>query len=486
MAKVAQLLTIVRNRLGPSDKLSHRDFLPHAQEIMATPPSPVRTAFLLAICALFAVALAVSWFGEIDIYAVADGRIQPSGRSKVVQPIESGRIRKIYVRNGMSVRAGDLLVTLDPTEVAADRKSLDQQVGALSAEIARRKTAIRLAQAGQLDDVPVIPFPSGLDRAFIERENTVLTADLAKLHSTVDVSRSKMAEDIAKQRALIAKIKADQRVAETQAERVAMREDLERQGWESRSNVIDANEELEKQNSTLADERGQLPELDTEIRTLKTQIDSSIAQFVADNAQSLADAEQKHDEHTQDLVKAQAKFGYTRLTAPIDGVIQELGVTTIGQVVQAGQQLMTVVPRHDVLEVEALVKNEDVGFIKPGAKAVIKIDSFPFTRYGTISGVVRSISHDAVDIGEARQSDDTQQTPVSPQNSATAPTPKMNTLVFPVVIELEKSAVFADGQNVPLSAGMSVSAEIRTGQRRVIDYVLSPLDEVTSDAAHER
>jgi hemolysin D len=486
MAHPAELVSLVRERLSRVDVRSDKEFLPPAEEITATPPSPVRIAFLAAICALFAIALLVSWIGEIDIYAVADGKIQPSGRSKVVQPTDTGRIRKIFVQNGMSVHAGDILVLLDSTEAAADHKNAAQQVDALTAEILRRKAAIEAAQSGRFRAMPAIAFPAGLDRAVRDREQTILAADLAKLQSDIDVSRSKISEDVEKRRTLAATIAADHDVAATQTERVKIRNDLAQQGWESRSNVIDAQEELEKENASLASERGQFDELNAEIGTLKRQIDDTVAQFVSDNAQHLADAEEKQDEHTQELVKAADKFVHTKLTAPIDGTVQELGVTTVGQVVSAGQQLMTIVPRRDRLEVEALVKNADIGFIKPGARVVIKVQSFPFTRYGTLKGAVRSISRDAVDMGQAEKSGDTQQTPVSPQDSASAPTPQMANLVYPVMIELDHATIFADGRDVPLSPGMSVQAEIRTGERRVIDYILSPLKEVTSEAAHER
>src|SRR6266852_3163527 len=124
-----------------------REFLPAAIEIIESPPSPVAVSFIWIICALFAAALAWSYFGWMDIYAVASGKIQPSGRSKVVQPLEPGRVVSILVENGSRVESGDVLLELDPTETAADREAQRQDLEAAGAEAARRRAAIEAARS---------------------------------------------------------------------------------------------------------------------------------------------------------------------------------------------------------------------------------------------------------------------------------------------------------------------------------------------------
>jgi biotin/lipoyl-binding protein len=135
-----------------------REFLPAALELLETPPSPIRVAAIWLICTAFATALAWSYFGWLDIHAIAHGRIQPSGRSKIVQPLEPGKVIAIAVENGSRVAAGDVLVELDPTETDADREALTRELESTRAEAARRRVAVAAA-ANDGSGPPAIIFP---------------------------------------------------------------------------------------------------------------------------------------------------------------------------------------------------------------------------------------------------------------------------------------------------------------------------------------
>ena len=208
-------------------------------------------------------------------------------------------------------------------------------------------------------------------------------------------------------------------------------------------------------------------------------------QFIADNSQKLSDAENKRDHLKQDLIKAQSKASHAALTAPISGTVQQLAVSSLGQVVTSGQPLMTIVPLDEPLEIKAMVANQDIGFVETGQSAVVKVDSFPFTRYGTIDGIVEKISRDAVDERDATELSDAIN--AARQQGAPPSSPaKTQNLVFPAAIRLAKRSVDVDGKEVALMPGMAVTVEIKTGQRRAIDYLLSPLREVVSQTARER
>src|SRR5579859_3896256 len=170
------LVPVKPSQLSETD----REFLPAALEILVTPPSPVAKSLLLAICALFFGILVWSYFGWIDIYAVAPGKIQPDGGSKVVQPVDAGKVVAIRVQNGSRVNAGDVLVELDPTESAAEREAQAQDLEAQSAEAARRKAAIAAVQSGAMEPLP-IAFPVGISEPVRRREEGVVIADLAQL-----------------------------------------------------------------------------------------------------------------------------------------------------------------------------------------------------------------------------------------------------------------------------------------------------------------
>jgi hemolysin D len=461
-----------------------REFLPAALEILVTPPSPVAKSLLLAICALFFGALAWSYFGWIDIYAVAPGKIQPDGGSKVVQPIDAGKIAAIRVQNGSRVNAGDILIELDSTESAADRQAEATDLEAASAEAARRRAAIAAAQTEALAPA-AIAFDPSISEPVRRREESVLGADLAQLRSSVNGLKSQLAEKVATKARLESTIAERQKLIALTKERVSMRQKLEALGADSRAQTIEALQQYETQLTTDADDRGQLLETGAAMASLDRKIDQSITQFIADQSQKLAEAEHKRDHLGQDLIKAQSKASHAVLKAPISGTVQQLAVSSLGQVVTSGQPLLTIVPLDQSLEIKAMVANQDIGFVEAGQNAVVKVDSFPFTRYGTIDGTVERVSRDAVDERDATELSDAANA-ARPQGAAPGSPPKTQNLVFPATIRLAKRAMDVDGKEVALMPGMAVSVEIKTGQRRAIDYLLSPLREMASETARER
>ena len=461
-----------------------REFLPAALEILVTPPSPVAKSLLLAICALFLGVLAWSYFGWIDIYAVAPGKIQPDGGSKVVQPVDAGKVVAIRVQNGSQVNAGDVLVELDPTESTAEREAQARDLEAASAEAARRKAAIAAAQTAAMEPLP-IAFSAGISEPVRRREEGVLIADLAQLRSAIDGFKSQRAEKVATKARLQSTIAERQKLITLAKERVAMREKLDTLGVGSRAQTIEALQQYETQLTTDTDERGQLLEADAAMVSLDRKIEQSITQFIADQAQKLSEAEHKRDHLEQDLIKAQSKANHTALTAPISGTVQQLTVSSLGQVVASGQPLLTIVPSDQPLEIKAMIANQDIGFVEAGQNAVVKVDSFPFTRYGTIDGIVEKVSRDAVDERDATELSDAVNA-ARPQGAAPGSPVKPQNLVFPATVRLAKRSVDVNGKDVALMPGMAVTVEIKTGQRRAIDYLLSPLREVVSQTARER
>ncbi len=172
-------------------------------------------------------------------------------------------------------------------------------------------------------------------------------------------------------------------------------------------------------------------------------------------------ASEQISQYGEELTKMRRRQALTRLTAPVAGTVQQLAIHTVGGVVTEAQPLMAVVPANETLEVEAQIENRDIGFVRPGQAATVKIDSFPYTRYGYLEGEVVSVSHDAVQ--DERKG-----------------------LVFLARVRLERNHLMIDDARVTLSAGMTVSAEIRTGKRRVIDYFLSPLQVHVGGSLRER
>jgi hemolysin D len=256
-------------------------------------------------------------------------------------------------------------------------------------------------------------------------------------------------------------------------------------GSGSRAQTIESLQQLETLITTDTGDRGQLIEADAAMVSLQRKSDEAVAQVIADQSQKLAEIEKKRDRLEQELIKAQSKANRTELKAPIAGTVQQLAVSSLGQVVASGQSLLTIVPLGGSIEVQAMIANQDIGFVEIGQPAVIKVDAFPFTRYGTIDGIVEKVSRDAVDQRDATVLSDAANA-AKTQSSAPSSPAKTQDLVFPATIKVTQRAIQIDGKEVALIPGMGVSVEIRTGRRRAIDYLLSPLREIASRAGSER
>ena len=479
------LLPAIRALVVPAARpmSDHTEFLPAHLEILETPASPKFALMVWTLCAMLTAAILWSSFARLDIYAEAQGRIQPSGRSKIIQPIDNGRVKAINVANGDRVKAGTVLIELDPTESGADRAAATAELQSLHAEIARRTTEIIAVQTGIAN--PTITYPPDVSPTFRAREESLFQAELSQYQAQLESFNAQIAEKTARNQHLKDGMGARERVIATLKERLTMKETLETRQAGSHAAVLDATQPLENEERNLTDDKGQILENDAASVSLSRRIDQAKRDFLAQQNQHLTDALRRRDEVEQNLIKATDRAQRTRLVAPIDGTVQQLAVTTLGQVVTVGQPLLVLVPSDGPLEVMALVQNQDIGFIKTGQEAVIKVESFPFSHYGTLTGKVVKISNEAVDSQEATAASDASTLAGRVNNSAVSGTQKVQNLVYPVTIQLDRHSINADGKEVQLLPGMQITAEVRTGDRRVISYVLSPLSEA-SQAAHER
>ena len=468
----------------PGMILSDREFLAPALEIVETPPSPVHVAFLWIICAFVAAALAWAYFGRVDIIAAAKGKFQPTGQVKVVEPLETGRVEDARVGDGSFVRAGDVLVDLDRSTALAEREGARAELASARAEILRRRTALSAARSRRFDPPPASDWPGDVAPALRERENQVLAADLGQLAANVasfdaeraqkTVERDKLTETIATQKNLVA----------TLQERVNMRAKLVEEKAGARAAVIDATETLQYQITQEAKQEQDLASLTAGLEVIARNSDKAIEDFISDNAEKLEEAERRAEDDEQRLAKAQAALDHLTLKAPITGRVQSSIITNVGQVVGSGQEIMRIVPEDSGLEIQAYVRNRDIGFINVGQEAVIKVESFPFTRYGTIKAHVTRIARDAIPEPDANAIEGD---PTRVSNAAGfAGGERTQNLVFPVVLKPDAETITVDGMTEPLTSGMAVTVELKTGARRMLEYLFSPLVEVASKAMRER
>ncbi|MDE3122924.1 MAG: HlyD family type I secretion periplasmic adaptor subunit, partial [Paracoccaceae bacterium] len=401
---------------GPVQRptLSRRDreFLPAAIEILETPPAIWAVALTLVLCLFVVVALAWAYFGRLDISATAPGKLEAIAQERLIQPRDDGRVSTINVRNGSHVKVGDVLVALDPTEARADLATASNLYRSLRAEATRRQAAIVAARSIALSaesaatvHVPEISpsWSADIPREFQDREAAVLAADIAQLNGDLDALTRQIAEKDATKEKLQNSIAVENGLIETLKARVAMWQSTVKLQVGSKVSLFDAEESLGKTQASLADAKGQLAETAAALSELGVERQKLVAHFLDDNQTRLAEVLSKADDAHEQLVKAENKLARLTLTSPIDGVVQELAVTTLGQVVTTGQQLMLISPEGSSLRVVALVKNDDIGFIRLGQSAIVKVDAFPFTRFGTLHGKVRQIATQAIDEEDAKR-----------------------------------------------------------------------------------
>ncbi len=465
-------------------RLDDHEFLAPALEILETPPSPVRMALIVTICLFVVVALTWAYFGKIDIVATAQGKVQPVGRVRIVQPLETGKISQIVATNGSQVAAGDTLIKLDPAEADAELHSSELGLASSRAEIARRKVSVEVARAEAFDAIPQIPWPADVPANLRERENGVLTADLSKLQANVTTLEAQRLQKVAEHDQLVSTIATQRKLIDTLQQRVDMRTELIRLNAGTKSSLIDATETLQYQITQAAMQEGQLASLNAGAAVFLQQEAKAREDFISENAQKISDAERQVEDLGQKLAKAQAKLSHMTLTAPISGIVQASAATNPGQVLTSGQEVMRIVPGEGGLEAEVYVVNRDIGFIKVGQDAVIKVEAFPFTRYGVINAKVTQIAADAIPEPDANQQEGD---PVrSTHNAGLAGAQRTQNLVFSVKLRLASTSMEVDGRPLPLTSGMAITADFQTGRRNLLEYLFSPVVEVGTQAMRER
>jgi hemolysin D len=465
-------------RLRPAD----REFLPAALEILETPPSPVRMWLLLGICGLVVAALLWSVIGRFDIIAVAQGKIQSVGRIKVVQPFETGKVRAILAQNGKHVREGDVLVELDDSEAHAEETGLIAAVAASKGEALRRLAAIEAVQSGSFA-MPSMAWPAAVPANIRAREQRVLSGDLVALSGVLASLAAQRRQKEAEKARLSEMIQSQEKILVISQSREDLRTKLEKMDLGSKLLRIDAQESLQQQRTALAQQQGQLAEATAAIDVLHRDAAKTVGTFIAENSTKLAEAERRAEEDDQRLIKASTRATRMVLRAPVSGTVQGLSITSVGQVVMPGEEVMRIVPDDGGFEIECYVPNKDIGFVAVGQEAVVKIEAFPFTRYGALDAKVIRVSTDAIPEPDAMQQEANPSK--APKSAFLGGGQRTQNLYFPVILT-PSSSNFANASALPISNGMAVTVEIKTGDRRVIDYIFSPLIEIGSRALKER
>lgn len=453
-------------------------FLPAALEIVERPPAPVAGVIEFTIVALFCVALAWACFGKIDIVSAAPGRILPSGRTKVIQPFETGVVRAIHVHDGQAVAAGEVLIELDPTINDAERKHLEGDLATAQLDVARLTAAL----SQDADPLAAFRPPQNIDATMVATQRHFLADQIeehrAKL-AALDRQKSQKEAELATVNATVAKLETILPVLD---QRVSIRQSLLSHETGSKAYYLELLQAQVEMQQDLLVQRSRATEAQAALAAITKSRAQTDAEFRRTLSGELVEAQRKVAGLTEDIVKAEQRTRLQVLTAPVAGAVQQLSVHTVGGVVTPAQSLLVVVPADSRLEIEAMVSNRDIGFVHVGQDVEIKIDTFNFTRYGLIHGKVLSISQDAITREKPQDRSDGQ----LPGATTTSSEPKGQELVYAARVSLDRTQMQVEENLINLSPGMAVTAEIKTGSRAVISYLLSPLLKYGQESLRER
>jgi hemolysin D len=454
-------------------------FLPAALEIVETPPSPIGRTIAFSIIALFCLALAWAFLGQIDMIASATGKIVPTGHTKTTQPFETGVVRAIHVRDGQAVKEGEVLIELDPTMNEAETSHLESDLVAAQLDVARLRAAL-----SDGDALANFRPPTGAPPALVATQQKLLadqTAEQKAKLAVLDHQRAQKEAELATTAAIVSKLEASLPVLQ---ERLDIRKTLYEHTTGSKANYLEMLQSFIEEQHELDVQKSKYNEAVSALSVIIEERAHANAEYRRERFGELVEAERKARGLSEDVAKTQHRTKLQRLVAPIDGTVQQLAVHTVGGVVTAAQSLLVIVPAEGHLEIEAMVLNRDIGFVQAGQEAQIKVDTFNFSRYGLLHGKVLSVSSDAI------TRDKPQQDKIGNDNSRGAENatsePKGQELLYAARVSLEHTQMHVDDRLVSLSPGMAVTVEIKTGTRRIISYLLSPLMRYKQDSLRER
>ena len=469
MSDSPRLTLVKREPRGHELTALEREFLPPLLEIQETPPSPVKRWVAGTLIALVVALVIWATVGKVSIVATAPGKFIPDGRLKEIQPLDSSIVRAIDVTEGQRVHKGQLLIELDPTLSSAALKANAQKYGFNRLEQARLVSELN-DRKPDFSGLGAPPARIRLEERIRLAQEQDYAAKLAEAQATIEEKSAALA-------AAQASLTKYRELTALAAQQVSSARPLVPIGAISRIDYLKLEEDLvQNRNDGAAEEKTV-----QEDRAALTGAQKALDQVRRDHRKDLYHdlAAQVADEPALkgDYDKSRKLYALEWLRSPVDGVVQSVNVTTVGQVVTPAQSLVTVVPDGTPLIVEATVSNNDIGYIRVRQPVQVKVDTFPFQQYGTLAGTLVWISADAEDKSALSRDIDTRTGAMGasqPQGQGSERDTNAG-FVYRVHIRTERAQFLVNGQHRSVESGMTVQADILTGRRRVIEFFLSPV-----------
>jgi hemolysin D len=444
-----------------------REFLSPLLEIQETPPSPVKRWVLWTIVGLVIALIVWASIGSISIVATAPGKFIPDGRVKEVQPLESSIVKAIHVKEGQRVHQGDLLLELDPTLSAAELAANTDKYGFNQLEQARLNAELTHLAPGYAH--------AGQPAARVALQERTRQAREQAHAVKLGAARASVDEKVSALAAAEATLRKYQETTAIAEERESSARPLVDTGAISRVDYLQLKQDLAQNRNDFAAQQKTVQQAKAAVAEAQHAAQQVQRDRVADIYNDLNQRVVNEPALKGDLAKSQQLYTLKWLRAPVSGTIQKVDVATIGQVVTPAQSLVTIVPDGTPLIIEATVSNEDIGYVKVGQPVEVKVDTFPFQKYGSLKGTLVWVSPDAEDKNAASKDADMRSGATSANSTPNSATNPNAGYVYRVHIQTKQSQLAVHGEARPLQSGMTVQADITTDKRRVIEFFLSPV-----------
>jgi hemolysin D len=437
------------------------DFAPDLLAIQEQPPARLPRTVGYVTGGLFMVLLAWAAFGQLDIVAAAEGRLVPRNYSRVVQPAEAGIVREVLVRDGETVRAGQVLMRMDATTATAD-------LGTLQADAALKALSLRRIDA-ELRGAPLVLRPGDPPEvaAQVLAQYRARRQHYQDARAQEEATLARAQHDLAAARQQLAKLQATVPLYRQSAQSY---EKLVKEGFVSELGANDKLRERIEKEQELKVQEANLQALAATVEQSRSKLAQIRSSYESQLRNEQVELQAQQQRTAGELRKQAYRSGLLELRAAEAGVVKDMVTYNPGTVVQPGAVLMNLVPVNEPLFAEVAIRNEDVGFVVPGQSAKVKLQAYPFQKYGMLEGQVQVVSADSLANDPQRAAAQGQ----SPQS-------------YKAVVRLDTQQLHAaNGESLKLTAGMAVQAEIHQGQRTVLEYLLSPVQKVVKEAARER
>jgi hemolysin D len=444
------------------------DFSPGLLAIQESPPARMPRTVLYVVTLLLALLLIWACVGHLDIVASADGKLVPKTYLKVVQPADAGIVKEILVHEGERVAAGQTLLRLDPQDAQADAARLGTELALRSLQLRRIEAELTGSRLERKRDDPSDLFRR-VEAQYLERHQTYLDA-----LGQVEHQLSKAQRDYESALAVLEKLQQTNPLLKAQADAYT---GLGGEGYVPKVTVEDKQRAYIENQQDLLAQGSTVQGLAAAVGAAEQQVREARSKYRSDLENERIDAEGEYRKLQQDLAKQTHRSSLLELKAPQAGIVKDLATHTIGTVVSTGTVLLSVVPEHEPLVAEVVIRNDDVGFVHLRQKVKLKLAAYPFQKYGLLDGEVLQVWPDATD----DPAPNNQERRSSDQSSQERPVTG-----FKALVSLDRQTLDGAGESLTLVAGMQVVAEIREGRRTVMQYLLSPIQGVLHDGGRER